>query len=115
MLGANYPVSGYNADLQLFHTQTVGDTDPVRAGGSRSGLTFRVADDASVRALKPSLLLVWSVNQGDFWLRPQVQYRVNDLTTLIAGFDWFGGGRRTLFGQFRGKSRFEVLLTRRLF
>lgn len=115
MGGANYPVSRYNADVQLFHTRFLGDRAPLRDGRSRTGLSVRFADDASLRRLKPSLLVVWSLNQKDSWVRPRVQYRINDDTTMIAGFDWFGGGRSTLFGQFRDKSRFEVLLTRHLF
>ena len=115
MVGASYPVSRYNADVQVFHTRILGDTGPMLNAASRIGLSLRLADDASLQRLKPSLLLVWSVNQKDFWVRPRVQYRVDDDTTLTVGFDWFGGGRRTLFGQFRDSSRFEVQLSRRLF
>lgn len=115
MVGAGYPVSRYNADLQLFHTRILGRTAPIREAGSRTGVSLRFADDASLRRLKPSLLLVGSLNQKDFWIRPRVQYRIDDETLVIVGFDWFGGSRNTFFGQFRDRSRFEVQLSRRLF
>ncbi len=115
MAGATYPVSRYNIDAQVFHGRVMGDTAPLFSATPRTGLSLRVADDASLERLKPSILLVWSPNQGDFWVRPRIQYRIDDNTTLTVGFDWFGGGRATPFGQFRDNSRFEMLLSKRLF
>jgi hypothetical protein len=115
MLGASYPVSGYNTDVQLSYTAILGDSRPIRESASRTALSLRFADEASLRRLKPSILLVLGLNRWDFWFNPRVQYRVSDRTTLTVGVDWLGGPRSTLLGQFRDTTRFQVQVTRSLF
>jgi len=113
MVGANYPVSRYHLDAQLFQTAILGDAQPLRAPKTRTGFSLRCADDASLRRVKPAVLFVMSLNQKDLWFSPKVDVRLSDDTTLTLGVDWFHGRRDTLFGQFRHAKRVQVKVTRR--
>ncbi|MCS6859950.1 MAG: hypothetical protein NZT92_06485, partial [Abditibacteriales bacterium] len=113
MIGARYPVSSYTFDLQLFQTAILGDAQPLREPKTRTGFSLRFADDASLRRVKPVVLLVMSLNERDLWLSPKVDVRLSDDTTLTLGVDWFHGHRDTLFGQFHDARRAQVKVTRR--
>lgn len=113
MVGATYPLSRYNLDVQLFDRAIVGNAQPLREQATRTGLSLRLADDVSLRRVRPAALLVIGLSQKDIWLSPTVEYRLGDASTLTIGLDWFAGPRDTLLGQFRRVSRVQAMMTRR--
>jgi len=50
---------------------------------------------------------IWlqNLNQGDGLVRPKLRYELRDDLWVWAGFDWFYGTRKGLFGEFAGADR----------
>lgn len=51
---------------------------------------------------------VYRINDEDYWIAPNVEYKVTDSWRLKGGFDIFGGDEATTFGQFDKKDRIYV-------
>ena len=100
----------YLLDVQYFQTSLTANASRLYQPGFRDGMSVRIADVASLRRIKPSIQAVFSTNQHDYWISPKVAVRVTSSLFATFGFDWFGGGHETLFGQFHDASRLELSL-----
>ncbi len=67
---------------------------------NRHVLTLRVTKMMMNQNLSLSLFNFWSPNESDGYLRPKVNYKVNDQWTVEAGGNiFYGSSRDTFFGQ----------------
>ena len=55
--------------------------------------------------VEPQLLVITSLNRGDWVARPKVVWTLNGNWRWLMGADLFGGSRTGLFGQYDGKDR----------
>jgi hypothetical protein len=109
MAGFSYPLCcQYTVDVQYFQTSLFGPSNQIISPGFRSGLSVRVADVASLRRFKPSILSVVSPNQHDYWISPKLAVRLTSSSFFTIGWNWFNGRIQTQFGQFRNASRIEA-------
>ena len=53
----------------------------------------------------PQFTALYGINFGDFLLRPQVDYQIDDYLSVRLGMDIFLGSRSGLFGQFGAPAR----------
>jgi hypothetical protein len=51
-----------------------------------------------------SLAVVYDWQFGDWWIKPQVSYRLSDYTTFIVGSDVFAGPKQSPYGEFTNAS-----------
>ena len=109
LAGLFYPFCcQYAVDVQYFQTSFLRSAGEVFEPRSRSGLSIRVADVASLRRVKASVLAVASPDKRDFWINPMLTVRLTNSSFLSFGGHWFNGRLETQFGQFRNASRVEA-------
>ncbi len=76
-----------------------------REDQDRHVLTLRLTRLALQQDLKISLFAFWSPSDDDAYLRPKINYKVDDHWSVECGANFFVGDRRhTFFGQFEDNS-----------
>ena len=65
--------------------------------------------------LDTSLSVIYEWQFHDWWIRPHVQYMINDRTTAAIGFNIFAGSKQTPYGQYTNNSNVFIELNRSLF
>ena len=58
---------------------------------------------------------LYELQFGDWWVRPKVTWKINDLTTAAVGANVFAGGKQTPFGEWKDNTNMFVELRRTLF
>lgn len=76
----------------------------------RHVLTARLTRLLYHQTLRLGLFALWSPNEGDLFLNPEVKYNVTDNLWIAAGGNAFGGRAHTEFGQFEGNDNLYVTL-----
>lgn len=71
---------------------------------ARHVLTFRLTHLLLHQTLRLGLFILWSPNERDFYMNPEVKYNVTDEMSVALGINLFGGLRATEFGQFEENS-----------
>ena len=91
------------------HQQVILDYDDAISPEERvnSRITLRAAKYIDTEeTLQVEITTVYRINDEDYWIAPNVEYKVTDSWRLKGGFDIFGGGdEATTFGQFDKKDR----------
>ena len=93
------------------HQQVMLDYDDAISPEDRvnSRITLRAAKYIDTEeTLQVEITTVYRINDEDYWIAPNVEYKVTDSWRLKGGFDIFGGGEATTFGQFDKKDRIYV-------
>ena len=81
-------ILGGNGDIELDRLQTA--------------MTLRLSGRLADRELKPSIFWYFNFDDGDFWLWPEVSYKILDGLNGVVGFHLFEGSAQSLYGQFDG-------------
>jgi hypothetical protein len=76
----------------------------------RHVLTTRLAQLLLHQTLRLGLFALWSPNEGDLFLNPEVKYNVTDNLWAAVGGNFFVGSAHTEFGQFRGDDNVYLTL-----
>ncbi|AEJ61085.1 hypothetical protein Spith_0810 [Spirochaeta thermophila DSM 6578] len=110
------PFGNLNVNLQVVGTVILG-TSGIEAGDTEydedgtytttlvnAGITERLLHDT----LTIELAGAYAVEDGDYMIRPKLEYNVADDIFLTASYTWFGGDEAGYFGQFNGNSFFQV-------
>jgi len=58
---------------------------------------------------------LYELQFADWWVRPKVTYKINDLTTVAVGSNIFAGGKQTPYGEWKDNTDMFVELRRTLF
>ena len=73
--------------------------------------TLRGSKDFMNEILEVEAFIVYGANEGEFLIRPSVEYDITDSTQITVGIDLFeGGDDESSFGQFDDKDRLYVEL-----
>ncbi|ADN02362.1 DUF1302 family protein [Spirochaeta thermophila] len=110
------PFGTLNVNLQVVGTVILG-TSGLKAGDIEydedetytttivnAGITERLLHDT----LTIELAGAYVVEDGDYMIRPRLEYNVADDLFLTASSTWFGGDEEGYFGQFNGNSFFQL-------
>lgn len=116
LLGVDYTFfSTVDAALQVSQKILTGSAVNV----SQPGVEGRVTTSVALRlttgffdnTLTPTVLFVVNANRADFRVSPRVDYLIGQSVTLSVGVDFFGGNKRTLYGEFDRNDRLWVTTT----
>jgi hypothetical protein len=90
------------------YRRTLPDGQPKR-DEHRQVLTLRLTKQLLSQTLTLSMFSYWSPNDEDYYLRPQVRYKITDAWLLTCGANLFGGDQsHTFFGQLEDNSNIYV-------
>lgn len=81
-----------------------------RRPGTRHVLTLRATQFLYNQTLRLGLFALWSPNEEDCYVNPEVKYNVTDALWGALGVNLFGGPRRTEFGQFEENSNVYLVV-----
>jgi hypothetical protein len=85
--------------------------DAISEDQTDTKFTLRGVKDFMNETLDVVLFAVYGANEGEFLIRPSVEYDITDSTKIKVGIDLFeGGDEKSLFGQFDDKDRVYVEL-----
>lgn len=76
----------------------------------RHVLTTRLTQLLLHQTLRLGLFALWSPNEGDLFLNPEIKYNVTDNLWAAAGGNFFVGSAHTEFGQFEGDSNLYAVV-----
>ncbi len=68
-------------------------------------VAVRVTTGFLDNTLNPTLLVIVSLNRGDYRISPKIEYLATGSVTIVLGAEVFGGPGHTLFGQFDSSDR----------
>jgi len=97
--------------LQFLQETILDYEDAITEDQTDTKFTLRGAKDFMNETLNIVLFTVYGTNEGEFLIRPSVEYAITDSIKIKGGADIFAGGREdSLFGQFDKKDRLYVEL-----
>jgi len=118
LVGADYTFfSRVVAALQLSQKILLGSAAHLKYGAVEDQVTTSAALRLTMgfldNTLNPSATFVVNANRGDFRLSPRLEWQATGALTIMAGADFFNGGKHTLYGQFDRNDRFTLTTTLR--
>ncbi|HET8577870.1 MAG TPA: hypothetical protein VFO18_12265 [Methylomirabilota bacterium] len=81
-----------------------------RRSAARHVLTLRLTQLLLHQTLRLGIFALASPNEGDWYLGPEARYQVTDALSATLGVNFFGGPRRSDYGQFEGNSNLYVVV-----
>lgn len=92
-------------NLQFFQRWFPSHDADMSAARSESGASIYISTVMLEGKLEPQLLLMGSINRGDWLARPKLVWTMNGNWRWVTGVDLFGGSRSGLFGRYYDKDR----------
>ena len=106
VLGLDYfGISETLLSVQLFQNYLMEDAPGLLRDRVETNVSFRAQRDFMNDSLKFSTIWVHSVNHGDGFVRPKIEYQLEDNIEVWAGIDIFYGTAQGLYGQFKKTDR----------
>lgn len=106
VLGLDYfGISETLLSVQLFQNYLMDNAPGLLRDQVETNVSFRAQRDFMNDSLKFSTIWVHSVNHGDGFVRPKIEYQLEDNLEVWAGVDIFYGTERGLYGQFKKTDR----------
>jgi len=59
--------------------------------------------------------MLYEFQFSDWWIRPKVTWKINDLTTAAVGVNIFAGSRQAPYGQWKDNTNLFIEFRRTLF
>lgn len=102
----------YYGEAMLLHNRYRGALPPgvPPRAEIRHVLTVRVTQLLYHQTLRLGLFALWSPNEGDLFLNPEVKYNITDNLWVAVGGNVFDGRAHTEFGQFGGNDNVYTIL-----
>ena len=92
--------------VQFFQNILTDDAAGLLRDQVENSVSFLVLRDFRNDTVAVSSIWVHNFNDSDGFVRPKIEYELRDNLNLWAGFDFFYGSSKGLFGQFDHTDRF---------
>ncbi len=94
-----------SANFQFFQNVILNKPGDIEEDAVNNIVSVFLRADFLNETIFPQFTALYGINFGDFLLRPQVDYQIDDYLSVRLGMDIFLGSRSGLFGQFGAPAR----------
>ncbi|RMF80472.1 MAG: hypothetical protein D6739_10245 [Nitrospirae bacterium] len=110
-VGADLTYDAFYGNLQLVQQWVEESGSLLFVGKQAATLVATLQYDLLAGTLTPALYAAWDLGDDASYLRPRVEYKVNDHLTVEAGLELFTGDKHTALGSFTANDQAYLLAT----
>ena len=110
-VGADLTLDAFYGNLQLVQQWVEESGSLLFVGKQAATVVATLQYDLLAGTLTPALYAAWDLGDNASYLRPRVEYKVNDHLTVEAGLELFTGNKHTALGSFTANDQGYVLAT----
>ena len=110
-VGADLTQDAFYGNLQLVQQWVEESGSLLFVGKQAATVVATLQYDLLAGTLTPALYAAWDLGDNASYLRPRVEYKVNDHLTVEAGLELFTGNKHTALGSFTANDQGYVLAT----
>ncbi len=110
-IGADLTQDAFYGNLQIVQQWVEESGSLLFVGKQAATLVATLQYDLLAGTLTPALYTAWDLGDNASYLRPRVEYKVNDHLTVEAGLELFTGNKHTALGSFTSNDQAYVIAT----
>jgi len=110
-IGADLTQDAFYGNLQLVQQWVEESGSLLFVGKQAATVVATIQYDLLAGTLTPAFYAAWDLGDNASYLRPRIEYKVNDHLTVEAGLEFFTGNKHTALGSFTANDQGYVLAT----
>jgi hypothetical protein len=110
-VGADLTQDAFYGNIQLVQQWVEESGSLLFVGKQAATVVANLQYELLAGTLTPAFYAAWDLGDNASYLRPRVEYKVNDHLTVEAGLELFTGNKRTALGAFTANDQGYVLAT----
>jgi len=110
-IGADLTQDAFYGNLQLVQQWVEESGSLLFVGKQAATVVATLQYDLLAGTLTPAFYAAWDLGDNASYLRPRIEYKVNDHLTVEAGLELFTGDKRTALGAFTANDQGYVMAT----
>ncbi len=110
-IGADLTQDAFYGNIQLVQQWVEESGSLLFVGKQAATIVTTLQYDLLAGTLTPAFYAAWDLGDNASYLRPRVEYKVNDHLTVEAGLELFTGNKHTALGSFTANDQAYVMAT----